>query len=331
MFATVANPWEIEETDFPAHAGPGVKWRFLVAYAVLAPSNRNTQPWRFTIHGDTVELRADSRHAVRIVDPDQRELIISCGAALFHLRLALWHFGYRDVVEIFPDSADPALLARVQMGDTRIATNEEHALFRAMRQRHTDRAPFADRPIPNSVRTDLQMAALSEGAWFHPLAHAERRTIAALVAEGTRQQWADRQFRDELTAWIRPRSARDGLGGYGWGLTPQIIRRFNLGPQTAAHNQHLAETAPLLAVLGTPHDQPEDWVQAGQALARILLLATVNDLAASFLNQPVEVPALRTRVQAIVERSGFPQLIIRVGAGSVKQATPRRMVLEVIE
>ena len=330
MFETVTNPWEVEEAGFPAGAGPGVKWRFLLSYAVLAPSSHNTQPWRFTVHGDTVELHADRSRTLSFVDPEQRALVISCGAALFHARLALWHFGYNDEVELFPDEENPDLLARVRMGDTRIATAEEHQLFKAIPHRHTYRAAFEDRPVPASVRTDLQLAALSEGAWLNPVDDGARHAVATLIAEGAREQWHDPQFRNELAAWIHPETARDGLGGFGFGLTPLVIRSFDLGNRTASHDQRLAEDAPLLAVLGTPGDTKVDWLQAGQALARVLLLADVNDLSASFLNQPIEVPRLRTELQTIVGRSGYPQLLLRMGTGSGAHATPRRMVIEVV-
>jgi hypothetical protein len=108
------------------------------------------------------------------------------------------------------------------------------------------------------------------------------------------------------------------------------MRTFNLGGHTATHEQHLATTAPLLAILGTASDELVDWLQAGQALARVLLFASVNDLSASFMNQPIEVLSLRNEVQAVAKCQGFPQLILRIGPGSVQRATPRRMVIESI-
>jgi hypothetical protein len=198
MFETMTNPWDVVEHPFPAHSSPSIQWRFLLNYALLAPSGHNTQPWRFTVHDDVVEMYADRTRHLPVVDPQDRALIISCGAAVFHLRLALWHYGYHDDVELCPDPHQPDLLACVRRGETRIATGEEHDLFWVMQRRHTYRGLFADRPVPASVRTDVQLAALEEGAWLQVAHDHEHTTLAQLVAAGDHIQWADPAFRNEL-------------------------------------------------------------------------------------------------------------------------------------
>jgi len=109
-----ADPWSISAEDFPANGTMAEKWKFFLRYAVLAPSSHNSQPWLFRLRNDTLELRADRRRACRVKDPNDRELVMSCGCALFHLRCAMRHFGYLGTVEIFPDR-DPDLVARVSL------------------------------------------------------------------------------------------------------------------------------------------------------------------------------------------------------------------------
>ncbi|NOT28866.1 MAG: nitroreductase, partial [Planctomycetes bacterium] len=87
--------------------------------------------------------------------------------------------------------------------------------------------------------------------------------------------------------------------------------------------------SPALALLGTRADEPADWLRTGQALARILLLAQVEGVSASFLNQPIEVPELRSRVRELTGRSGHAQLLLRMGYGPELRPTPRRPVEEV--
>ena len=70
--------------------------RFLVTAAARAPSVHNTQPWRFRVGPDAVELWTDPRRKLR-ADPSGREMLISCGAALFGLRLAVRSLGYVPV------------------------------------------------------------------------------------------------------------------------------------------------------------------------------------------------------------------------------------------
>src|SRR3954453_20953144 len=101
------NPWHIVEQEFPACGLPVEKWKFLLGYAILAPSSHNSQPWLFHIHDSEIELQADFSRACRKVDPQDRELIMSCGCALFHLRVAMRHFGCLGEMEILPGGGKP--------------------------------------------------------------------------------------------------------------------------------------------------------------------------------------------------------------------------------
>ncbi|NOJ27045.1 MAG: hypothetical protein DA330_03425, partial [Nitrososphaera sp.] len=111
FFEPQLQAWNISEKDFPSKGSTADKLRFMLNYAVLAPSGHNTQPWLFKIIDDGVEIYADRSRALPVVDPDDRELIISCGAALSYLQLAMRHFGYADKTAILPENGD--LIARV--------------------------------------------------------------------------------------------------------------------------------------------------------------------------------------------------------------------------
>src|SRR5215213_12037174 len=133
------EPWHVSEEDYPAAGESEEKLRFMLNYAVLAPSGHNTQPWLFSVSDGEVELRADRTRGLPVVDPEDRALVISCGAALFYLRAALRHFGYAGEVETFPDPEDPDLLARISLGREQEATEEDQRLFRAIPKRHSNR------------------------------------------------------------------------------------------------------------------------------------------------------------------------------------------------
>jgi hypothetical protein len=169
----------------------------------------------------------------------------------------------------------------------------------------------------------------------------QRFSIADLITEGDREQMADPSFRRELVEWLHPNRSRtqDGMPGWTYGLggvasvaIPLIVRTFDTGAGRAAIDRDLALGSPILAILGTPTDTPYDWMVTGQVLSHVLLRAAVEGIAASFLNQPIEVPALRGRVAALLGTSGYPQLILRMGypVGEDRR-TPRRDVSEVIE
>ena len=116
-------------------------------YAVLAPSGHNTQPWLFRVGNGEVDLYADRTRGLPVVDPEDRALVISCGAALFYLRVAIGHFGYAGEVQTFPDPDDQDLLARVLLGLEQEATEEEESLFRVLKERRSNRGPARQRTI----------------------------------------------------------------------------------------------------------------------------------------------------------------------------------------
>ncbi|MCC6557558.1 MAG: nitroreductase family protein [Polyangiaceae bacterium] len=339
-----ADPWSPPEADFPDEGSPSDKLRFLVPFAVLAPSSHNSQPWLFRVAADALEVHADPSRALPVVDPRDRELVTSCGAALFNARVALRRFAHMDEVEVVAGAAPrggqhPDLLARLRVGRRRAPSREDLELFEAIRARRTCRGPFRDREVPPALLGALRGAAEAEGAWLHAAHGEERDAIADLVAEGDRIQASDPAFRRELAAWIHPNRSRsrDGMPGYAFGagelasyLEPLVVRTFDWGDGQAAQDRRLAEGSPVLAVLGTPEDDAASWLAAGQALQRVLLRACVDEVSASFLNQPVEVPELRARLRELLGRPGYPQLVLRMGYGEAPRPTPRRGAADVM-
>jgi len=242
-------------------------------------------------------------------------------------------------VEIFPDR-DPDFVARIGLGTQKDSCVEESMLFYAIPKRRTNRQLFTDDPVPDSLLIALQKAAEAEGAWLRILDDKEiKSAVADLIAEGDRIQWANKAFRLELSNWIHAsRSlARDGIPGFALGLDdllsctgPVVVRTFDMGEGEAAKDHEVATGSPVLMVLGTTDDKPRDWVAGGQALARVLLRARVEDVWASFLNQPIEIPDLRVKLEALSGHAGFPQAILRLGFGENVKPTPRREVEEVL-
>ncbi|HUL51134.1 MAG TPA: nitroreductase family protein [Candidatus Nitrosotalea sp.] len=337
---TALNPWQIPTQEFPENGLPSEKWKFFLRYAMLAPSSHNSQPWLFHLHDQKLELRADRRRACHIVDPEDRELTISCGCALFILRCAMRHFGCLGEVAILPDPKDKDLMARVSLGEQEETSVEDSLLFYAIPRRRTNRQTFSTDPVPASLVTALKDAAEAESTWFHVIDNEESRyAVADLISEGDRRQWANKDFRLELGKWVHANrsSARDGIPGYAQGIDdllscagPLVVRTFNMGEGQAAKDHEVATGSPILAVLGTDGDSPWDWVAAGQALARVLLRARVEDVWASFLNQPIELADLRSQLQKLSDHKGFPQACLRFGFGEEVRPTPRREVEEVL-
>lgn len=337
-----ANPWKAREEDFPSIGPASSKLRFMLQYAVLAPSSHNSQPWLFRVVGDHVDIYADRTRALPVVDPDDRALTLSCGAALEMLRLALKHFGYRDKTELLPDPKDPDFLARVEIAGVYRTTDTDRRLFRAILGRRTNRLPFEARPLSGDLLATLAEEAEVAGAHLTVTQDAPTKdAIATLIAEGDRTQLRDPSFRRELASWIHParNRTRDGIPGTALGVsqvldvvgTPAIslvVRTFDIGKGRAATDRALAEGSPALTMIWTAGDTPRHWLVAGQALARVLLRAQDSGVSASYLNQPIEVPPLRPRLRQTLGIAGNPQILLRLGFGPPLDPTPRRPVEE---
>ena len=337
------SAWKVSESDYPFSGESWEKLSFCLNYAILAPSGHNSQPWSFKLGLQDIRLYADRSRALPVVDPYDRELVMSCGAALFHLRLAIRYFGHADEVFLFPDILDRDLLACVEMGPPRHLQGDEQSMFHSIVQRRTNRHTFSNRPVPDRVLATLHREAATEDARLVIFADEKsRRHAARLVEQADRVQMSNPSFRRELAAWMHSGHSRtcDGLPGYSCGLnelldfaTPAYslaIRTFDLGKGFAAHDRKLVEGSPVLAVLLTETDTPAAWLAAGQALARVLLLAQAYGLSASFLNQPIEVEGLRPQFRETLNLPGFPQILLRLGYGRECQPTPRRDVRDVL-
>ena len=307
----------------------------LLEAAVLAPSSHNTQPWIFEISDSRISLLADRTRALPANDPDDRELAISCGAALFNLRVAAASTGVESKLRLFPDLDNDDLLAVVDLKAGPPVSDQIAELYSEIPRRRTYRKRFAAKPVPDSILVDLADAAGQEGAWISVLSDdGMRQQAAKLIAEGDAIQWADRSWRRELAAWMHPRRKGDGLSvpGFVAPIAQTVVRTFDMGNGVGAKDSQLAEESPVLAVLGTSGDSQADWLKAGQALERLLLLACKTGLQASYLNQPIQTASLRPKLQHAIRATGFPQILLRIGFPIEDlPAAPRRSLEAVVE
>ena len=310
-------------------------------FAILAPSTHNAQPWLFELAGHTVLLRADRARALPVVDPDGRELVISCGAALFNLRVALARFGCACEVLSFPDAADPSVIASVRVIEAKEPEPGLAEMFAAIPRRTTNRSAFEDTPVPPELREKLRLAAEAEGAQFTCIwADDLRASVARLVAEADVEQFRDDAFRKELSNWLHRPGRGDGIPLHAEGVselldfaTPvwsTLVRTFDVGSGAAATHVRLAQASPLLALISTERDDRESWLAAGQALERVLLIAADDFFDASFMNQPIECASMRPKVRGLMGGAPHPQLLMRMGRGRAPRRAPRRALRDVL-
>lgn len=337
----MTTEWNIDEREYPANGTSSSRLQFVLRYAALAPSSRNSQPWRFIQSGRGLVLLADRSRAMSVIDPFDRELTISCAAALFNLRVAMAHFGLQAMVELFPSQAGPDVLATVEM--TRKGPREEALLplFHAITERSTNRTPFSPEPASAELLVQLAEIAAKEKAEILTLDQPPpREEIGTLVREANVALLADPRYRREMAAWSHPQRAYDGVPLSPLGL-PRVVdfAEPNAGIDTTAvavadeivhHELERLRSAPLLCCILTPKDTPIDWMRAGQALQRLLLTARLHGFDASFFNQVVQVAGTRAAVARLFGGTGSAQLLLRLGKGVPVSHTARRPIHEVM-
>lgn len=304
----------------------------ILRYAGMAANGHNTQPWRFALSGAEAGIAPDLSRRTPVVDPDDHHLYVSLGCAAENLAIAARAGGLRTEETGADENG-------VRFAVTATAP-QSTPLYDAIPRRQSTRAPYDGRPLAADTLKALEAAAAEPGVRL--ILVTERARIDAvrdLVLEGNGAQMTDPAFIAELKAWLRfnPDAAMktgDGLFAAASGnpVMPGPVARlafdafFKPGSENAKYAAHMAST-PALAVFFGEAARPANWIRVGRACQRLALTATSLGLKHCFVNQPVEVAALRPKLAALLGEGDLrPDLVIRLGYGEALPYSPRRPV-----
>ncbi|GAA4464121.1 Acg family FMN-binding oxidoreductase [Phytohabitans houttuyneae] len=301
--------------------------RAAAAEAGRAPSILNSQPWRWRIHGDVLDLYADRSRRITSIDPDGRLMTLSCGAALHHARVVLAAAGYEPAVTRCPDHGGADLLARVRVAGPHEVRREDATNERSIGRRRSDRRPFpATEPVPAETLMALHSAAAAEHAWLHRIAPEQVGFLATAEESAASIQDRDERYWTDLHAWTR-RSH-----GSGEGVPPETVvspaerrvplRDFTLDGESLLDPGYGDDRYAEYLIVATDGDQRVDWLRAGEAVSAVWLAATSRDLAGSAMSDVVEVPGARALLAALLPRRGYPQLVLRFGLDMQQRRPP---------
>ncbi len=325
------------------------EWAQVVGAATRAPSIHNTQPWRFTATADQLDVFFDPARSLPVLDPTRRQQVISCGIALEFAVVTLAAAGWLSEVELLSDVTDDHLATLRLIGSIE-ATDQDRTLAAAIGRRHTVRDPFRAQQVPVELLDRLQAEAGAFDTWFKPVTRSEEEVATVfLIDRAEEMEQGDPAYLAELESWVR--TDPTAVDGVPVGTVPSddpherpsnwTIRDFVVGTRGHAAADHADDPdapppeveRPTVVLMGTDGDDRHAWLQAGRALARVLLEATVAGVAASPLTQALDWPSTRTRLRSRLSLVGHPQMLLRMGyprEGVAVAVSGRRPVDEVL-
>ena len=320
-----------------------------VALATRAPSIHNTQPWRFVLTADALELWADRRRQLDTADLDGRALLVSCGGALYLAGLGLAAQGWRTMTERMPDPTEPDLLARVRFIGRRTADWRVQEMAAVAGRRHTERRPFSAGPVSTELLDGLCATVDDPGVYAHCVRRPdERLDLAVAVSWADGLQAGHAAYQAELARWVRP-DAGSADDGVPTAAVPHVsagrprhtevpVRDFEAGGPGGqelaggAEDQDVDEQ-PAYLVVFSRDDDPTARLRSGEAYARLSVKAQRLGLASSAITQALDIPGVRARVRVLMSWPDHPQMILRVGwppAGDNAPPTARRPIAAVL-
>lgn len=325
----------------------------LVRYATLAASSHNTQPWKFRLQPGRITILPDLTRRCPAVDPDDHHLYASLGCAAENLLLAAQAAGLQahcafnateSCVEVVLEPGKSTNLSSGQENPSDNASPSPSQLFVAIPRRQCSRVAFDGAPLTENEQHLLDQTGRGDGVALLLLTGSEQKEqIAEFVAKGNTVQFADAAWARELKSWVRF-NARDAIetgdGLYGPVMGSPDVPRWlgrlfmNFGFSAARQNQkdfRNIRSASAIAVIHSAADDKAHWVEAGRCCQRLALQATALGLCTAFINQPVEVAALRPQFAAFLGVGARrPDLVLRIGRGPQSPRSLRRPLEQVL-
>ncbi|WP_156685541.1 Acg family FMN-binding oxidoreductase [Mycobacterium sp. Marseille-P9652] len=315
--------------------------RDAVTLACRAPSLHNSQPWRWISDGTRLHLWADPRHSMPGTDHTGRELLLSCGAVLDHLRVAMAAAGWDSVTERFPSEGRPDHLATLGFLPVEAVTAACRRKADAIRRRRTDRLPMGPSAAWPTLHSDLCRAVIPYDVSLDVVADEDRPALAEASRLTEQLRRNDTSYLTELRWWTSPFEANgdhvpeSALLSSSEAARVDIARAF---PPAGGGRRRAAIEADRskIVVLSTRHDDaPAEVLRCGEALSAVLLECTVAGMATCTLTHMTELSPSRDIIRQVTGGSGRPQLLIRVGRSPAGDEhvdfTARRPVNEVLE
>ena len=315
--------------------------RAAVQLACRAPSLHNSQPWQWCTEGSRLHLYVDHSRILYSTDKSGREALISCGAVLDHLRIAMAAAGWTANIDRFPNPNNLNHVASFDFSQLSLVTDGDRRRAEAITRRRTDRLPYAAPNNWESLEPALRDAvdAVSAGTVHLDVIADELRpelARASRLTESLREY--DSYYHTELDWWTNHFENRDGIPSSSLISAAEsdqvdVGRPFPNSPH-AQRRAYMGHDQSTVLVLSTGEDTHAEALRSGEALSAVLLECTLADMATCTLTHITELWSSRNLIGNLTGRTAMQQVLIRVGRapvlGEVPPMTPRRPLGEVL-
>jgi hypothetical protein len=180
-------------------------------YNISPTTPRSSRTYCWVAEGGLLHLFADRRRLMHATDSAGREMILSCGAALDHLRVAMAAAGWDTAVDRFPSRNNPDHLVTVHFSALATVSDAERQRADAILRRRTDRLPFAPPRGWDSLESLLRRSVVSDDVTLDVIPDDARPQLAEASRLTETLRRFDPSYQSELRWWTSPFELDQGV------------------------------------------------------------------------------------------------------------------------
>lgn len=316
--------------------------RKLVELGIKAPSGHNTQPWKFKIYNNTIEIQPDFRYSLPIVDPNHRELYISLGCAGENICAAAPIFGYKaDWSSKINSNGVYSIVINLVKADSKA----DSSFLQTIRERQSNRNIFNGKLINDNKIEALKNIVIEPniGLYFFNIDSVEYDTIKNFILKGNEMQMTDPNFKNELISWIRfnkkhVEKTNNGLSYKVMGSPPMpkgigkmVVKSFLKPNKQNSSDKEKIDSSSHFILLTSKNNTISEWISLGFYLERLLLKLEELDIVNAYLNPPCEIDSLSEKLRKDIQiNNEYPTIIMRIGYSDRTPYSSRKDVEEVL-
>ncbi|MFA6486303.1 MAG: hypothetical protein WCT40_02970 [Candidatus Magasanikbacteria bacterium] len=322
----IFEAWQVKISDYPNDQNISLQIRFLLRFAVLAPSAHNTQPWLFAVEENKIFVYLDKTRVLGLSDPTTRQTYVSMGAMIFNILCAASYFGFSTQVDYLPhDNAEnlkSKLLAVINLSKSGQGGKSFGDLLPYISKRHSAKLAYLDNKLSSDQIGDVSHLS-SPGMELKFFFNKEDIVkMAEIVYLGTREAFANNDFCIELSQWVRS-SWSDRLDGMPAvtvgvpailsGLIPWAIAHLDTGKMQARDAGKLVANTPGIGIIGVAEENQLSWLRAGELFEQTALTLKSIGFDCALMGAPTESATASARLKSLAKLNSFPALFFRFG------------------